>query len=108
MNKIEAPAAFLKNISLIIAIVIGGYYSLQVIFATQEQLAMNSIADIEAEIDTGEKLRDHYQFIEDHNERQLTAEEKRRQRVNGNKLDRLYDDLGREEDKLAQLRQRSF
>ena len=90
--NIDNPTSFLKNISIIIGIVIGGWFTLEAIFVTRDMMARHEVREVEREIDTGEKIRDHYQTMLD-NGKKLEPEESRRMRVNGNKLDRLYVEL---------------
>lgn len=104
--NIDEPTKFIKNVAAIIALVVAGWYGMLAIFATQEMVLKNAIEDIESDIDSGEKLRDHYQFIVDSEDRDLTKDEYRRFRVNGNKLDRLYADLDRKEQQLTEWAKR--
>jgi hypothetical protein len=101
--NIEQPTKFLKDIAVIIGIVIGGWFALEAIFATREMVAENQVREVEREIDTGEKVRDYYQNMEDDG-KDLNKFEARRHRINNSKLDRLYDELENEEDLLMDIK----
>ena len=100
--NIEKPTEFLRNISVIVGIIIGGWWGLEEIFATKLEQARHEVVSVEREIDTGEKLRDHYQYIQDTG-RPLNAEEARRARINNDKLNRLYIDLEDAQDRVKTL-----
>jgi Tfp pilus assembly protein PilO len=100
--NIDSPTQFIKNISIIIAVVIGGWWAILGIFATQEMLLENKIEDIRADIDTNEKWRNHYTAKMEDGVK-LDKYESRRLESTKEVLDRLYDDLSRKEDQLAEL-----
>ena len=101
--NIDQRTKFLKDVSGIVGIVIGGWFALEAIFATKRQMAEHNVEEIEREIDVLEKRRDHYQTMVDHGE-ELDTYEARRLRINNDKLDRLYDDLQAQEQLVEEMR----
>jgi len=90
--NIDQPTTFIKNISVIVGIVIGGWFALEAIFVTRVMLADHQVEQAEVEIDMLEKRRDHYQNMIDDG-KVLDKYEQRRLRVNNTKLDRQYKKL---------------
>lgn len=101
--NIDKPTKFLKDVSVIIGVVIGGWFALEAIFATKVQMATHNVEEIEREIDTLEKRRDHYQTMIDHGQ-ELDTYENRRLRISNDKLDRLYDELDTQEALVEELK----
>jgi hypothetical protein len=100
--NIDKPTKFLKDVSVIVGIVIGGWFALEAIFATKQQMARHEVQEIEREIDTLEKRRNYYENKVDHGE-DLDVFETRRLKTNNQKLDRLYDELDSQQALLEEL-----
>jgi len=98
--NIDQPTAFIKNVSVIIGVVIGGWFALEAIFETRERAARHNVIEVEREIDNAEKIRDHYERIQE--SVPLDKHQSRRLRTTSNKLDRLYDELDSAEEMVGE------
>jgi len=87
--EIEKVSKLVGWWSVIIGAIMTVWVSMHGYFATRIIVERYDLKRIEADIDSGEKLRDYYQNKID-NGRALDPDEARRLRVTGQALDKLY------------------